>query len=1536
MEKISVMIITFLVIASVGTNFGMSSIYGSAEISYEDNTAATAEDTPVLSNDGSPDVPTWTIGSSWTYYEEYWLHEALPGRPLVNMTMEKQLTYTVSALEVVDIEGVNTPVYNLTLDGEILSGSGHMEPANSPGTIYPFTVVEGNTTGYILHRLDDLGIVEEFELMQYELDIGLFPIFVDNLNIRAHEPTIENYDFPITLGAEFMADNTIYVDGFNDVYAPGEGGDVRNHSYVENYTRENEVHEEISQVTVPGGTYDTFVIHEIFDVNVTGGREVADGWEDVAYDDGGFQTTYYNSDVQNYVKQVLDTTDYVPRVEWVRELESYSLPANPNSLSLEPSHAAVGDTVTIEGSFPDHPSKQFTLNIPMGDIQIPVQTGTTGTFSETFVVPHIEDNTPSPGQIGSVGIIAQLNEAPTSVYQVATLTILQGPMRPVNPLPEDGATVTGTSVELSVYVDHPEGQNMDVSFYDASDDTIIGVDSNVASGNRASVTWSDLETGMTYMWYAVAHDREYSSVSQTWEFTTILERTLTITVEGEGTTIPEEGSHVYNHGESVTVQAIPETGWYFSHWTGDFPPGEGEEDEISITMDSDKNITAHFEIYTYNLTLDIAEGEGAIKVDGDVIEIPYTGVFDHGTVVEIEAVPDANWFFHEWTGDYESTDRIIHVNMIQDYDINAHFAEMLDYLLTIERVGQGSTEPRVGSHSYEEGAVVNVSATPDTGWFFSHWTGDFPPGEEENSNITIIMDDNKTLTAHFSIFTYDLTVDVMGDGEVIIDPEEESYDYGTLVDLQAIPDTGWFFSHWSGDTDSITHGDVNNPHIVIEITEDIVLTAHFEEGPLVPTEPTPANDVTGISSNPELSVFVEHQGGNSMDVYFYDASDDSLIGTNEGVESESRANIVWEGLEHGRLYQWYVSAHDGTYQATSEVWNFTTIDMHNLTISVEGEGSTVPAEGTHSYEHGEEVTITATPELGWYFAGWTGDYTGIEDEITITIDGDKEITAHFEEYRTLTIVVEGEGTTTPTEGQNTYRHGEEVTILAIPDTGWYFAGWTGDYTGIEDEITITMDSDKEITAHFEEYVTLTVSVEGEGFVTIDGVEESLPYSEPYRQGTSVTLEAVPDSGWYFAGWTGDHPDDESEEDIIEIVMDEDKTLEAVFQEFVTLTVTVEGDGTVTLDGETITVPYTSEYRQGTEITLVASPSANMIFTGWTGDHIETEEQITIIIEEDMGIQANFDTAGHVLTINIEGEGRTDPEAGTHTYAPGTEVDLTATPEEGWRFAGWTGGHVDSKEETTVRMNRDRTITARFEVIIPRPAYFEINITSHDETVKEGEKVTVQYTVTNTGDLSGTRTIRLRVDGETVDSYEGLTLGPGESYDGSLVWKSDGSRIFDLRIDAVDEDGTTGGSRVTVSVEVEGAPLFPIPLRSILLIIMSVIIVLMVLKMTGIIFKDDYVPKTSLADFEDGDRMETDAMSVDELKEKYSEYNGYRENYESLENEERTLSAKLDAGEIGSEAYDEGVEKIASEKSELEDKLTRLRDDMVNGNYQRSF
>jgi len=89
-----------------------------------------------------------------------------------------------------------------------------------------------------------------------------------------------------------------------------------------------------------------------------------------------------------------------------------------------------------------------------------------------------------------------------------TLAPNQPPEKPTDPSPEDNIDNINLNPSLSVYVQDPDDDSMDVTFKDASDDSTIGTDTNVNSKTRASVNWNGLEYNSTYMWYAVADDNK--------------------------------------------------------------------------------------------------------------------------------------------------------------------------------------------------------------------------------------------------------------------------------------------------------------------------------------------------------------------------------------------------------------------------------------------------------------------------------------------------------------------------------------------------------------------------------------------------------------------------------------------------------------------------------------------------------------------------------------------------------------------------------------------------------------------------------------------------------------------------------------------------------------------------------------------------------------------------------------------------------------------------------------------------------------------
>ena len=84
---------------------------------------------------------------------------------------------------------------------------------------------------------------------------------------------------------------------------------------------------------------------------------------------------------------------------------------------------------------------------------------------------------------------------------------------------------------------------------------------------------------------------------------------------------------------------------------------------------------------------------------------------------------------------------------IQDSVITVTAPGAVTHTLIMVVSGNGSTIPPVGSHIYDAGVVVDISATPDSGWWFDHWSSNV--ADLSSSSTTVTMNSNKTVTSYF-------------------------------------------------------------------------------------------------------------------------------------------------------------------------------------------------------------------------------------------------------------------------------------------------------------------------------------------------------------------------------------------------------------------------------------------------------------------------------------------------------------------------------------------------------------------------------------------------------------------------------------------------------------------------------------------------------------------------------------------------------------------------------------------------------------------
>jgi uncharacterized repeat protein (TIGR02543 family) len=118
------------------------------------------------------------------------------------------------------------------------------------------------------------------------------------------------------------------------------------------------------------------------------------------------------------------------------------------------------------------------------------------------------------------------------------------------------------------------------------------------------------------------------------------------------------------------------------------------------------------------------------------------------------------------------------------------------------------------------------------------------------------------------------------------------------------------------------------------------------------------------------------------------------------------------------------------------------INTHTLTITATN-GSVTKTPAKSSYNYGESVTLAATANTGYHFSNWSGDASGTSSTTSIVMNSNKSVTANFS-INTYSLTVEtGNGSVTKTPDKTTYNYGEQVTLQAVPNTGYHFSSWSG-------------------------------------------------------------------------------------------------------------------------------------------------------------------------------------------------------------------------------------------------------------------------------------------------------------------------------------------------------------------------------------------------------------------------------------------------------------------------------------------------------------
>ena len=475
-----------------------------------------------------------------------------------------------------------------------------------------------------------------------------------------------------------------------------------------------------------------------------------------------------------------------------------------------------------------------------------------------------------------------------------------------------------------------------------------------------------------------------------------------------------------------------------------------------------------------------------------------------------------------------------------------------------------------------------------------------------------------------------------------------------------------------------------------------------------------------------------------------------------------------------------------------------------VNLNIVGTGTVTKQPDKAVYLCGEEVVLSASTVPGWSFAGYSGDIVAEAPTTSVTIDAPQNVTATFtQDQYLLNVVIDNDGVggdqnaVTKSPNQATYVYGDVVQLTAVPQPGWSFVGWSGAVTGTSPTVSLTMFETETVTARFEQdQYDLTLNVINDGIGT-GGTVSATPLKSTYVYGDVVTLEATPNLGWTFGGWSGAITSPNAE---TQVTITGDTVVNATFvQDQYDLNIEVVSLGKAGVGGSVALNPLKGSYVYGDVVTLVAEPNACWSFTRWEGDLSGTNAVELLTVTRDMDVTAVFTQERHTLTVSKIGPGQVAVSPQLAEYYCGDPVTLTATPDADKFFTGWSGDLTGAENPLTFNIQQDTVVTATFSDN-PPPVVDAIP----DKTASLNETIT--FTV---------RAVDPRGEAVTL-SAEGLP--PGATFvdngngTGTFTWRPSISQGGEYTITFIATDGQGQGSQ-TVVITIEGqAVVLPMIIR----------------------------------------------------------------------------------------------------------------------------
>lgn len=744
-----------------------------------------------------------------------------------------------------------------------------------------------------------------------------------------------------------------------------------------------------------------------------------------------------------------------------------------------------------------------------------------------------------------------------------------------------------------------------------------------------------------------------------------------------GTTI---GSGEYYPGEAITIGAIANDGFEFTHWQDG-----STQNPRNIRVISDMDFVANFrrERSTYTVDVMVYPGhEGYGTVSGGGTDIQY------GEDITISAVPNTGYLFDRWTDGNRNATRTIHV--IGDQTFIAKFKpKTCEIVVTSNNPRKGRV---FGGGTYDIGQQITIRAIPYDGYIFQQWND----GSTEATRNIMVSGDATYIATFADTPQTVATICIKSYNEIMgrTNPEGSYvYQMGSTQRIQAIANNGYRFTRWS---DGNTQAERD-----ITITGNATYVAYFERI-------TTQYYTLGMNCSPRGAGTVQLIDRES--IAFPEGTELHILATpNSGFTFAGWLINGEEDPETGRIITFNINQNTivtALFEQIPEPPKYTI-----LVNCVPEDGGEISGDG--QYPAGWQCELTARPAAGYHFVNWEENGTPVSSEeyYVFTVDDDRELDAVFEENTEelydvgIVVVTDGNqtdsrGGTVSGTGAREYRDGENCELTARAARGYDFVGWVfndiaSDPISRRASYRFAVTEDTQVYAKFITHVVNTYSVstgfEGESYgavITGDG-----DYNEGDLVTVSVDLSSA-EPGCSVIGWVVNDLSYEASGTSYTFTIRGNMEVYAVLdrpsQFTVNTGVNPDGGGTVTGGGV---------YEYGDSCTLTAIPNEGYRFVSW-GDIYGSGNPITFVVHSDRNMVANFTeiTPSSFTVVATPDPAGGGSITGAGVYGSGARCSLVATPNEGYVFKNWTinGGVVSTSLQYMFNVDCDKTIIAHFE------------------------------------------------------------------------------------------------------------------------------------------------------------------------------------------------------------------------------------------------